>query len=92
MLANNIPQFKDKYRKYDMLIMDDIQFLSGKEKTQEELFHLFNTMKDNNKHIIFSSDKHPNFISGLEDRLKSRFSAGMVVDIPPRTMNQGWLL
>ncbi len=82
MLANNIPQFKDKYRKYDMLIMDDIQFLSGKEKTQEELFHLFNTMKDNNKHIIFSSDKHPNFISGLEDRLKSRFSAGMVVDIP----------
>lgn len=82
MLANNIPQFKDKYRKYDMLIMDDIQFLSGKEKTQEELFHLFNSMKDNNKHIIFSSDKHPNFISGLEDRLKSRFSAGMVVDIP----------
>lgn len=82
VLANNITQFKDKYRKYDMLIMDDIQFLSGKEKTQEELFHLFNTMKDSNKHIVFSSDKHPNFISGLEDRLKSRFSAGMVIDIP----------
>lgn len=82
MLANNINQFKDRYRKYDVLIMDDIQFLSGKEKTQEELFHLFNSMKDSNKHIIFSSDKHPNFISGLEDRLKSRFSAGMVVDIP----------
>lgn len=82
MLANNISQFKDKYRKYDMLIMDDIQFLSGKEKTQEELFHLFNTMKDNNKHIVFSSDKHPNFITGLEDRLKSRFAAGMVIDIP----------
>ena len=82
MLANNIPQFKDKYRKYDVLIMDDIQFLSGKEKTQEELFHLFNSMKENNKHIVFSSDKHPNFISGLEDRLKSRFSAGMVIDIP----------
>ncbi len=82
MLANNINQFKDKYRKYDMLIMDDIQFLSGKEKTQEELFHLFNTMKDSNKHIVFSSDKHPNFITGLEDRLKSRFAAGMVIDIP----------
>lgn len=82
MLANNITQFKDKYRKYDMLIMDDIQFLSGKEKTQEELFHLFNTMKDSNKHIVFSSDKHPNFITGLEDRLKSRFAAGMVIDIP----------
>jgi len=82
MLANNVAQFKDKYRKYDMLIMDDIQFLSGKEKTQEELFHLFNTMKDNNKHIVFSSDKHPNFITGLEDRLKSRFAAGMVIDIP----------
>ena len=82
MLANNINQFKDKYRKYDMLIMDDIQFLSGKEKTQEELFHLFYTMKDSNKHIVFSSDKHPNFITGLEDRLKSRFAAGMVIDIP----------
>lgn len=82
MQTNKIEQFKDKYRKYDMLIMDDVQFLSGKEKTQEELFHLFNTMKDNNKHIVFSSDKHPNFVNGLEDRLKSRFAAGMVIDIP----------
>ena len=80
--ANKVAQFKEKYRKYDMLIMDDIQFLSGKEKTQEELFHLFNIMKDSNKHIVFSCDKHPNFVTGLEDRLKSRFSAGMVVDIP----------
>lgn len=80
--ANKINQFKEKYRKYDMLIMDDIQFVSGKEKTQEELFHIFNTMKDENKHIVFSCDKHPNFVTGLEDRLKSRFAAGMVVDIP----------
>ena len=80
--ANKVSQFKEKYRKYDVLIMDDVQFLSGKEKTQEELFHLFNMMKDNNKHIIFSCDKHPNFVIGLEDRLKSRFAAGMVVDIP----------
>ncbi len=78
--ANN---FKEKYRKYDILIMDDIQFLSNKEKTQEELFHLFNVMSENNKQIIFSSDRHPNYIPNLEDRLKSRFGAGMIVDIPP---------
>lgn len=74
--------FKDKYRKYDILIMDDIQFLSKMEKTQEELFHLFNTLYDNNKQIVFSSDMHPNFIPGLEERLKSRFNQGMIVDIP----------
>lgn len=73
--------FKDKYRKYDVLIMDDIQFFSEKQKFQEELFHLFNTLYDNNKQVIFSSDKHPHFIQGLEDRLKSRMSAGMIVDI-----------
>jgi chromosomal replication initiator protein len=61
--------------------MDDTQFLSGKEKCQEELFHLFNTFYDNNKQIIFSSDRHPNYIDNLEDRLKSRFAAGMIVDI-----------
>lgn len=78
---NKVNNFKDKYRKYDLLIMDDIQFLSGKDKTQEELFHLFNTLYDNNKQIIFSSDQHPNFIPGLEERLKSRFNQGMMVDI-----------
>lgn len=74
--------FKDKFRKYDVLIMDDIQFLSGKEKTQEELFHLFNSLYENNKQIVFSSDKHPSYIKNLEDRLKSRFNQGMIVDIP----------
>jgi chromosomal replication initiator protein len=73
--------FKEKYRKYDVLIMDDIQFIGKAEKTQEELFHLFNIMYESNRQIIFSSDKHPNFIPGLEDRLKSRFSQGMIVDI-----------
>ncbi len=73
--------FKEKYRKYDVLIMDDIQFISGKDKTQEELFHLFNIMHENNKQIIFSSDKHPNFIHGLEERLQSRFASGMTVQI-----------
>ena len=79
--ANRVNGFKEKYRKYDILIMDDIQFLSNKEKTQEELFHLFNTLYDNNKQIIFSSDKHPTYIPDLENRLKSRFGAGMIVDI-----------
>lgn len=74
--------FKEKYRKYDVLIVDDIQFFSEKQKFQEELFHLFNTLYDNNRQIIFSSDKHPYFITGLEERLKSRLSAGMTVDIP----------
>ncbi len=78
---NTVHAFKEKYRSYDIFIMDDIQFLSNKEKTQEELFHLFNVLSENNKQIIFSSDEHPNFIPGLEDRLKSRFSAGMIVDI-----------
>lgn len=73
--------FKDKYRKYDLLIMDDIQFLSNKEKTQEELFHIFNELYNNNKQIVFSSDRHPHYIPALEDRLKSRFNAGMTVDV-----------
>lgn len=73
--------FKEKYRKHDVLIIDDVQFFSGKERTQEELFHLFNELYNNNKQIIFSSDKHPTYIPNLEDRLKSRFSAGMTVDV-----------
>ena len=80
--TQKVSQFKEKYRRYDVFIMDDIQFLSNKEKTQEELFHLFNNLYENNKQIVFSSDKHPNFIPNLEERLKSRFSAGMLVDIP----------
>lgn len=78
--ANN---FKDRYRQYDVLIMDDVQFLSNKEKTQEELFHLFNAMHDNNKQIVFSSDVHPSLMSNMEERLQSRFAQGMIVDIPP---------
>jgi len=77
--ANN---FKDKYRQYDVLIMDDVQFLATKEKTQEELFHLFNALHDTNKQIVFSSDIHPALLQGLEDRLRSRFAQGMIVDIP----------
>ena len=78
---NKANSFKEKYRKYDLLIIDDIQFIGKMEKIQEELFHTFNTFYENSKQIIFSSDKHPNHIPELADRLKSRFSAGMIVDI-----------
>jgi chromosomal replication initiator protein len=78
---NRTASFKDRYRAYDVIIMDDIQLLAGKEKTQEELFHLFNVLYDRNKQIIFSSDKHPNYINGLEERLTSRFSQGMIIDV-----------
>jgi chromosomal replication initiator protein len=80
---NKANLFKEKYRAYDLLIIDDIQFIAGKEKIQEEFFHLFNTFFDNNKQLIFSSDKHVNYIPDLEDRLKSRFNAGMIIEIPP---------
>jgi chromosomal replication initiator protein len=78
---NKANYFKEKYRKYDLLIIDDIQFVGKMEKIQEELFHTFNSFYQNNKQIIFSSDKHPNYIPELAERLKSRFVAGMIVDI-----------
>ena len=82
---SRVPNFKEKYRKFDVFIMDDIQFITGKEKTQDELFHLFNIMYETNRQIIFSSDVHPNFIVGLEERLRSRFNQGMVVDVEAPT-------
>ncbi|NLA08396.1 MAG: chromosomal replication initiator protein DnaA [Parcubacteria group bacterium] len=72
---------KNKYRKVDVLIVDDIQFIAGKEKTQEEFFHTFNTLYENNKQIIISSDRSPYLLSTLEERLRSRFEGGMVADI-----------
>lgn len=79
--GEKVQNFKEKYRQYDLLIMDDVQFLAGRDKIKEEFFHLFNYLHNNNKQLVFSSDQHPNIIQGLEDRLKSRFSAGMVVSI-----------
>ncbi|TAJ13004.1 chromosomal replication initiator protein DnaA [Patescibacteria group bacterium] len=79
--SRSIPSFKEKYRTYDVLIMDDIQFFSKKGTIQEEFFHLFNTLHDANKQIVCSSDKHPNLIPDLTERLKSRFVAGMAVAI-----------
>jgi chromosomal replication initiator protein len=79
--AGNANRFKDKYRQYDLLIMDDVQFLSKKEKTQEELFHLFNALYDMNKQIVFSSDRSPVSIPDIAERLKGRLASGMTVDI-----------
>jgi len=76
-----VEEFKNTYRQIDVLIIDDIQFLAGKEKTQEEFFHTFNALYQNNKQIILSSDRPPQAISTLEERLKSRFSGGMIADI-----------
>jgi chromosomal replication initiator protein len=76
-------RFKDKYRKCDLLLIDDIQFLSNKNQIQEEFFHTFEALRNENKQIIITSDKHPKKIAGLEERLKSRFEWGLVADIQP---------
>lgn len=79
--AGTANRFKDKYRHYDLLIMDDVQFLSKKERSEEELFHLFNALHDTNKQIIFSSDRAPVAIPDIAERLKGRLASGMTVDI-----------
>lgn len=78
---HQIDLFKEKYKAIDVLIIDDIQFLAGKEKTQEEFFHIFNVLYENNKQIILSSDCPPKAIHSLAERLRSRFEGGMIVDI-----------
>jgi len=77
----DVEKFKSAYKDIDVLIIDDIQFLSGKEKTQEEFFHIFNALYEKNKQIIISSDRPPKAISALEERLRSRFEGGMIADI-----------
>jgi len=79
--TNLTNKFKNTYRSVDVLLIDDVQFLSGKEGTQEEFFHTFNALHQNNKQIVLSSDRPPKAISDLESRLVSRFEWGMIVDV-----------
>jgi chromosomal replication initiator protein len=78
---DRIESIKKKYRDVDVLIIDDIQFIGGKEKTEEEFFHTFNALYENNKQIIISSDRPPQSLPVLEDRLRSRFEGGLIADI-----------
>ncbi|MDD5430983.1 MAG: chromosomal replication initiator protein DnaA [Candidatus Pacebacteria bacterium] len=83
MRNKRMEDVKEKYRLTDVLIIDDIQFIGGKEKTEEEFFHTFNALYENNKQIIISSDRPPRFLPTLEERLRSRFEGGMVAEINP---------
>ncbi|HVN91462.1 MAG TPA: chromosomal replication initiator protein DnaA [Candidatus Binataceae bacterium] len=80
---DQMTEFKDKFRRVDVLILDDVQFLAGRERTQEEFFHTFNSLHSERHQIVLTSDKAPRDIAGLEERLRNRFESGLIADIAP---------
>src|SRR5512143_305404 len=84
--TNRMPDFKEKYRNVDMLLVDDVQFIAGKQRPQEEFFHTFNDLYSSHKQIVVTSDKFPKEIPDLEERIQSRFEWGLVADIQPPDM------
>lgn len=83
--ANDTMTFKEQFRSVDVLMIDDVQFIAGKESTQEEFFHTFNALVDQNKQIVISADRAPSDLSGIDERLRSRLAWGLVADIQPST-------
>lgn len=86
----SVDRWRTRYRNADALVIDDVQFVAGKERTQEELFHVFNTLYGESKQLVFASDRPPRQLDGLEDRLRSRFEGGLVVEMqaPDRTLRE----
>jgi chromosomal replication initiator protein len=86
----SVDRWRLRYRSADALIIDDVQFVAGKERTQEELFHVFNALHGEGKQLVFASDRPPRQLDGLEDRLRSRFEGGLVVEVqaPDRALRE----
>ena len=81
--SHDVVEFRNTYRTYNILMIDDIQFIAGKERTQEEFFHTFNDLYNSQRQIVLSSDRSPREMATLEDRLRSRFEWGMIADLQP---------